>query len=540
MGQSESPAGQEQIFAAASIVTMTTGAVQAFACRGQWVVATGSLGELRERFPRAEIRDFGDACVVPGFNDAHQHPTVCAEQALQVDLSPKRVSSTSEVVRALRARAEQVPAGEWVLGWGYDPFRSNGGRDLTRDDLDTVGADHPVLVVHATLHAGVVSSRGLELAHLRTRADAPSGGELAADASGRLTGVVHDQALYDLAFPAFTRRETVVPPPATARLAEGFQSYVRRLHAAGITSVGDAMVGPAGWELMRSIADAGELSIRVNALASYEHFGYFKPLGQGSPADTERLRLGGVKAFADGAVGGGTCLVDEPVTGAAGHGLERMSATELAAVVRDVHDAGWRACVHANGDRAIERVLDAVEAAQRARPRNDPRHRIEHASIVTPAILERMHDLGIVAVPFASYVLTLGDKLLGFYGARRSEWMFAHRAMLDRGVPVAASSDYPCGPYEPLFGMQSCVSRTDPAGTPFGASQRISIREALALYTTGAAYASGEERVKGRLAPGYLSDFTVLAENPLTKHADDLASIGVRETWVGARLVWSG
>lgn len=536
----ESVAGRGQIFAARSIVTMTGATADAFACRGERIVATGSLAALRERFPRAVIHDFGAACVVPGFNDAHQHPTVCAEQALQVDLSPGRMSSTAQVVAALRDRAGRVAAGEWLVGWGYDPYRSNGGRALTRDDLDAVGAHHPLLVVHATLHAGVLNSRGLELAGLRTPADAPSGGELTADESGRLTGVLHDQALYDLAFPAFTRREAVVPPAPAARLAEVFQAYVRRLHAAGITSVGDAMVGPAGWELIRSIADAGELSIRVNALASYDHFDYFRPLGPGSADDTQRLRLGGVKAFADGAVGGGTCLVDEPVRGAAGHGLERMSARELAAVVRDVHDAGWRVCVHANGDRAIRRVLDAVEAARRATPRADPRHRIEHASIVTPAILERMRDLGIVAVPFASYVLALGDKLRGFYGARRSEWMFAHRAMLDYGIPVAASSDYPCGPYEPLFGMQSCVSRKDPTGATFGASQRISMQEALALYTSGAAYASGEERTKGRLAPGYLADFTVLTENPLTKHADELASIGVRETWVGARRVWSG
>lgn len=539
MGEPVSQAGREQIFTARFVETMTADRPQAFACRGEWVVATGALSDLREQFPDAELRDFGDACVVPGFNDAHQHPTICAEQVLEVDLSPARIASTTELTRVLRARAEGMSAGEWIVGCGYDPFRSNAGRELTREELDPACPDQPVLVVHATLHTGVVNSRGLELARLHTPADAPSGGELGTDSSGRLTGVLHDQALYDLAFPAFTARDTVVPTPPAAPLEAAFQSYVRRLHAAGITSVGDAAVGPAGWQLMRSIADAGQLSVRVNVLATREHFTYFEPLGQGSTTATQRLRLGGVKAFADGAVGGGTCLVDEPVIGADGHGIERISTSELAGVVREVHDAGWRVCVHANGDRAIRHVLDAIDAAVRATPRHDPRHRIEHASIVTPTLLDRMRELGVVAVPFAGYVLALGDKLRGFYGSPRSEWMFAHRAMLDRGIPVAASSDHPCGPFEPLFGMQSCVTRKDPNGVVFGASQRISAREALGLYTTGAAYASGEEEVKGRLAPGYLADFAVLAANPLTTDAEALASIPVRGTWVGAEAVWS-
>ncbi len=151
-----------------------------------------------------------------------------------------------------------------------------------------------------------------------------------------------------------------------------------------------------------------------------------------------------------------------------------------------------------------------------------------------------MRQLGIVAVPFANYVLTHGDKLRDFYGAERAERMFAHRSLLDAHVAVAGSSDYPCGPFEPLYGMQSCVTRTDPTGIAFGASQRISADEALALYTTGSAYASGEERTKGRLRTGYLADFVVLADDPTDPaRVDDLRRIEVLETWVGAERVWS-
>jgi hypothetical protein len=518
---------------------MTDEQPQAFACRGERIMATGTVAELRAAFPDGQVHDFGHGTVTPGFNDAHQHPTVAAEQSLQVDLSPVLIADTRAVATALRATTARTPPGQWVVGFGYDPFRSNGGADLTRADLDAACPDHPVLVVHMTLHAGVLNTPGLELAGFRTPADAPSGGELGTDAASRLTGVVHDQALYDVAFPAFTRRQTVVPAASPEDLQRAFEDFAVRLHAAGITSVGDALVGPPWWELLSAIDAQGRLTVRVNALAAYDHFDYFRPLAEVPFAPESRLRVGGIKAFADGAVNGGTCLVEDPVIGGEGHGLARMSPDEMNDIVREVHDAGWRACVHANGDRAIRFVLDAIELARQSTPRAAPRHRIEHTSLVNPELVRRMRDLGVVAVPFANYALAHGDKLRGFYGPERVEWMFAHRAMIDAGVAVAGSSDYPCGPYEPLFAMQSCVARQDRTGTEFGASQRITAREALALYTTGSAYASAEESTKGKLAPGYLADFVVLGDDPLAVDPASLSLVPVRETWVGGARVWS-
>ncbi|HZC69525.1 MAG TPA: amidohydrolase [Jatrophihabitans sp.] len=533
------PAGDVQIVTARRIIAMTEDEPRAFACRGEWIVATGEPAELRSQFPSAEMHDFADATVVPGFNDAHQHPTISAEQSLQVDLSASVVADTAAVTAALRQRAAETPTDEWIVGFGYDPFRSNNGRELTRDDLDAACPEHAVLVVHVTLHTGVLNSRGLEIAGLHTAADAPSGGALDADHAGRLTGVLHDQALYDVAFPAFTRRETVVPPPSAAGLERAFERFVRELNAAGLTSVGDALVGPDGWALMNAVDAAGRLTIRVNALAAYDHFDHFRPLGQGVADAEARLRLGGVKTFADGAVNGGTCLVEEPVIGGDGHGLARMSPAQLREVVREVHDAGWRACVHANGDRAIRYVLDAVADAQQHNPRPDVRHRLEHTSIVNADLVARMRELGTVAVPFAAYALAHGDKLRGYYGPERVEWMFAHRALLDAGIPVASSSDYPCGPFEPLFAMQSCVARRDRTGVPFGTSQRITPHEALGLYSTGAAYASGEEGHKGRLAAGQLADFVVLGADPLAVDPERMTEIPVLETWVGGARVWA-
>jgi hypothetical protein len=160
-------------------------------------------------------------------------------------------------------------------------------------------------------------------------------------------------------------------------------------------------------------------------------------------------------------------------------------------------------------------------------------------AIINEKIVATMRELGTVAVPFGQYPSAHGDKLRAYYEPERIERMFAHRTLLDAGIPVAGSSDYPCGPLEPLYAMRSCVTRADRNGQVFGESQRISARQALALYTTGAAYASAEERTKGRLAPGYLADFVVLGEDPLAVPGERLADIPVRQTWVGGRHAWS-
>jgi predicted amidohydrolase YtcJ len=219
--------------------------------------------------------------------------------------------------------------------------------------------------------------------------------------------------------------------------------------------------------------------------------------------------------------------------------MQTMSDDELRDLVERVTGDGVVLAVHANGDRAIRKLLDAHEHARRrgAPPR---RHRIEHCSLVDDDIVGRIRALGLVVVPFGSYARFHGDKLVGYYGHDRLERMFAHRTLLDAGIPVAGSSDYPCGPYEPLAAVTSCVERRALDGTPIGPSQRISVQEAFALYTTGAAYASGEEHRRGTLAPGMLADFVELGADPFAVPAAEIAGIPVRSTWVGGACVSGG
>ena len=411
---------------------------------------------------------------------------------------------------------------------------------LTRWDLDEVAPDVPVLVVQVAGHWGVVNSRALELGGIDDATEPPPGGEYGRDGTGRHNGILHEQALFDFAYPAVSNRpDTVVPASTREDRLMGLQRAVERWHAAGLTSICDAMVGPDDLRLFAEARERGLLSLRVGMLISAAHYDLVHRLGLRHGFGDEWLRFVGVKAFVDGAVGGRTCLLEHPYPGRGDdHGIQSMSAADLADTVRRVHEDGNPICVHANGDRAIRLLLDQLEKASGAAPHPSLRHRIEHCSLVDDDILARMRALGAIAVPFGSYVNYHGGPLLDWYGEQRMSRMFAHRSFLDAGVAVAGSSDYPCGPYEPLLGLQSTVTRRGYDGTLVGENQRITPAEALSLYTTGSAVATGEQHSKGRLAPGYLADFVVLGDNPLTCDPEHISEIAVRATYVGGERVW--
>ncbi|MCC6174129.1 MAG: amidohydrolase [Chloroflexi bacterium] len=535
-----------EIFRARRILTLsdnlsgtTIAAPDALAVVGERVAGAGAVEALTARFPGAVVTDLGDRVIVPGFNDAHIHPSIVAEDLLNLDVSAGVVRSLADLTRRVLEESTRTAPGTWIRASRYDDAKMAEGRLLTRWDLDEVAPDHPVLVVQVAGHWGVVNSKALELGSLTDTSEAPPGGEYGRDASGRLNGVLYERALFEFAYPAVAAGPTVVPAATLEERLGGLQRAFEMFHAAGLTSLGDALVGPRDLALYQEAERRGLLSARVSMLISYEYFDALERLGLRSGFGSDRLRISGVKAFVDGAIGGRTCLLEQPFEGTDYLGMQTTSTAELAEIVRRVHRADSRLGVHANGDRAIALLLDQLEAAEAEYPRPDAHHRIEHCSVITEDILRRMQCLGTIAVPFGSYVHYHGGKLLEWYGAERAERMIAHRSFLDAGVAVAGSSDYPCGPFEPLLAMQSCATRRGSDGAAIGLSQRISPLEALRLYTTAGAYASGEQAVKGKLAPGYLADFVVLGDDPTTVDPERLSAIPVQATYVGGRRVWS-
>lgn len=501
------------------------------------IVAAGSARELAERFEIDQTIELS-GIVFPGFNDAHSHPVMAAENLLRLDCSADRVKNRGELRDALQRSARMLGPGDWVVGTRFDPTRSEPGMGLDRHFLDDCVSDRPVLVIHVSGHWGVLNSAGLAAAGLDDSSVEPPGGRLGRDERGRLNGVVHEQALFDVAYPAVARGGRAVIPAAslTHRMA-ALKQVVHAFNAAGITSVCDALCGPGDLALLQALKGQGAMSMRFNVLLAYQYLDEIEKIGLRSGFGDTRLRILGIKTFLDGACAGGTCWVDEPFAGTDSHGIQTMPAEEIEQLLQRANDAGIVVAAHANGDRAIRLLLEAHEnVGQRD---TAIRHRIEHCSLVDRDILGRMKRLGLVAVPFGSYPRFHGERLIQYYGRDRLERMFAHRSFIDHGIPVAGSSDHPCGPFEPLYSIASCVERLSVERVEIGVSQRLTVAESIDLYTTGSAYSTGEEGVKGTLAPGMLADFTELAEDPFAVDPSRIADIAVLSTWVGGEQVYA-
>jgi predicted amidohydrolase YtcJ len=253
----------------------------------------------------------------------------------------------------------------------------------------------------------------------------------------------------------------------------------------------------------------------------------------------ENLRLGAVKLFHGNSLSGRTCWLSEPYVDRPGdYGIPpARSQQDLDALILAIHKAGFQAAVHSNGDREIDMVLTAFERAQASHPRNDPRHRIEHASVATPPLLARAKRLGVV-LALHSYIYEHGDKMEA-YRAYRWGLMHPNRSALDMGIAVAGTSDWPVSAAVPLLRIQDLVLRRSAEGKVYGPQQIISAGEALAVWTIGSAYASFEEKIKGSIEPGKLADFVVLSADPTRVAGDSIRSIQVERTFIGGKCVYS-
>ncbi|WP_219420233.1 amidohydrolase [Pseudonocardia nigra] len=520
-----------KVFTGPRILPLEGPEPEAFAVDGEWVVASGPRAELRERYPGAEWVDLEGALVVPGFNDAHCHPSQAALARVRVDLST--AADREEVRAALRARAAVVPAGEWVVG---QPLNEREVAGVDRDFLDTVSTEHPIVIIQYTFHRAVVNSRALEMLGYRAPADAPDGGELTVGADGRLDGWMFERAWLDPWLPG-PQRASIAPGGEAAAQVAALREINAELHRVGITSYCDAIVTPLEQQMYVSALRAGQLTPRVSMLLWHS---YFDPQAwpQEQP-DAVHLQLAGVKMMLDGAFSGGTCLCRHPYPSATGadNGLQVLGDAGFAEKVRAVDAAGLRVAVHANGDLAIAKVLDVLESLP-DRP-SRPNHRIEHCSIVDDALIGRIKRAGVTPVPFGPFIALFGEAVRGFYGPERTEMACAHRSLLDAGVQVGGSSDFPIVPIDPLLALQSLVTRRTASGLVVGPGQRLDVLDALAVYTAGSAHATGESAIKGRLTPGQLADFVVLGADLTAVDPAEIASVPIRSTWVGGSCVWS-
>ena len=485
--------------------------------------------------PDTEMIDVGGKTVLPGFIDGHIH--VLSSGVKHVNMADCDVPTLSLVQAGLKEMADRTPAGQWVQGFKFDDTKtdrtaSNEGRHLYKEDLDAITTDHPMMVAHRAGHVFYMNSAGLEAGGYNDESEDPPGGRLGRDPdSGKLNGIVYERAIDHIRF-------GLIPVDTDEIRREGLRTICGMLNRVGLTSVHDARVTTEEFQTYQDGKANDELTLRIYALMWYPQFPALRDAGIKTGFGDELLRVGGIKMVADGAIATRTAYLSEPYEGSmCDHGILAMESAEIEQQVMDMHKAGFQVCIHANGDATIDMVLTAYERAHKAHPRTDTRHRIEHCTLVNPDLLARMKALGVVATPFCTYVYHHGEKMR-YYGEQRLEWMFAQRSFIDSGVVSTGATDYPPGPFEPLLGIQSCVTRTDSTGKEWGINQRVSVEEALRLYTLNGAYASFEENIKGSVEVGKLADLVVLGSDPTQIDPLGIKDIQIMRTILGGKTVY--
>ena len=503
---------------------------EAVALRDGKFLAVGSTAEIRELGGSSTpMTDLQGKTVLPGLIDAHIHGVSSGRINLySVDCA---VTTLAELKDRIRRRAREVPAGGWITGDKYDDTKLDLGRPILRGDLDDITRDHAVVITHVGGHDSFVNSRALELARITGDTSDPDGGRIERTAGSRTpSGILREKAM-DLVL-------KLIPPVSREENRKAAVWQLREFAKAGLTAIHDADASIEDVRGYMDAAQAGELPIRVYLMVQFAEIEKLHLWGLRTGFGNEMLRIGGTKLYTDGAIAGRTARLSRPYVGRPqDFGILTVTQEELDRRVLLAHQEGWQIGVHANGDVAIEMVLSSYEKAIRAHPKPDPRFRIEHCTLVSPDILRRMKALGVIPTPFCTYVYQHCEKWPA-YGEDRLDWMFAMRSFLDAGIPATGSSDYIPGPFPPLLGMQSCVTRKGKDGKVWGARQKITVEEAIRCSTRHSAYASFDENRLGSIEPGKLADLVVLGADPASVDPDALSTIPVEGTMVGGRWAW--
>jgi predicted amidohydrolase YtcJ len=504
---------------------------QALAIAGGRFLAVGSDDDIRGLAkPGTRQIDIGGKTVVPGFIDAHTHPSYAGIRHLRwVDCD---LRSIADIQNAIRERAAKTPPGDWIIGFKYDDTKTKEGRKLTREDLDAAAPGHPVFIEHRGGHTAYVNSLALRRVEITDATPDPPGGKFDRDPNtGRLTGGLRENStepFRKLLPTTFTREE----------MRQGVKLISQMMVRSGITSVHDAEAAPEDLLAYQDAREAGELLFRVYCFIQYRFLDQMTAAGVRTGLGDEWIRIGAIKLICDGSISERTARLTEPYVGRPGdYGILVHSEDELYANARRAHEAGWQIGTHANGDAAIDIMLRIYERLQREMPRRDPRYRLEHCTVVNPSLIERIRALGAIPTPFSTYAYYHGEKMRE-YGPERLNWMFAVRSFLDAGIRVTQASDYPPGPFEPMMALRSEVTRTDSHGNVWGPRQRVTVEEALRVGTMNGAYASFEERQKGSITAGKLADLVVLGRDPTRVDPMSLIDIPIERTMAGGRWVY--
>lgn len=540
-GEATSP---DLILVGGTVLTMDSAATvaQAVAVRDGRIVAVGRDAAIRALAGSGtRVVELEGRTLAPGFFAPHDHFPGAGNVAVHlVDLnSPPigRIETMAELIEALRERALQVPAGTWVVGRGYDDTLLREQRHPTRGDLDLVSTEHPIWITHISGHLGVANTKALEVAGITRDTPQPNGGVIRKDpTTGEPTGIFEESGSL------ITRH---IPARNRAQRFASIEWANREYLSKGVTTT--VIASNVSRRTLTDFIGArreGILDLRIIAMSAR---GVRKSAETKALLDTvrtEELRLGGVKVVQDGSIQGYTGYLTEPYHtpfqgNASYRGYPRRSRQALANLITQIHCEGFQSAVHANGDAAIDDVLNAYDAALAKCPRSDARHRIEHSQMARPDQLARMKELGVTPSIFVGHVYYWGDRHRDiFLGPERGARISPLRTATDAGVRWTLHDDTPVTPVNPLQLVWAAVNRVTTSGQLLGGGERVTPLEALRGVTSDAAWQNFVEDERGSIEVGKLADFVILSDNPLTVAPEKIREIQVLETIIGGRSVY--
>jgi hypothetical protein len=541
---------------------------RAVGLRGNRIAAVGTDDEIRGSIgARTEVVDLKGKTVLPGINDSHSHSALWAgtRPPFVLDLSYPNVKSVADILTKVREMAQSLSPGEWVRGTGWDAgYLDECLKDpnfrLSRGLLDSISPENPVALVDFSLHTLWANSRAMELAGIGRDTLSPPGGVIERDPdTGEPTGVFVELTATGLIM-------GLIPPWTRAQKRQAVSAALDEMNALGITSMTEPALGPGGDGYQggllgsecigayQDLLDDDRLKVRVNVLYLFGEYGAnsladlqsaLPRLGFHSDFGNEKLKIGGVKIFADGIPPNRTAWISAEYVGG-GHGslalpgsTDEERVRELENMIRFAHGSGFQVGVHCIGDLAIEATIAAFAKAEMEDPKW-LRHYVMHVDFITAqqAATVARHDFGVNITPTLPW--TISDMNVDIVGLEQVKKEWPYRLIADAGCHLAASSDAPCTYPSWLQGIQSALLRESKAtGTVYSPEQCLTIEQAIRMYTIGGAWQDRQEHVKGSIEPGKLADVCVLDQDILTADTHEIAGINNVMTIMDGEVVYS-
>lgn len=519
---------------------------QAVGICGNRIACVGTNEEILECADECTVViDLSGRSLTPGLIDTHFHPILNGllgktEDSYIIDTSYDNCRSIKDILSLVKKAAQKRKPGNWISMMGYDQNRIEEKRHITLEELDEAAPDHPVQCMRTCGHICVYNSKALESIGVYRAEDAakyPQNEIVVED--GKLSGLVKDHTHFLL--------WSKVDYPEDAQIAAALRSNDILLEN-GITSIHDPgefdapsvrvmqhlckerRFKPREYMMLHSICGKPISKLAVDRFIS---LGLLTGIGDAF------FRMGSCKFMIDGGTSGPSCAMRRPydhdpaMPGILGWGRE-----EVADYIKMIHDAGCQVTAHAIGDLAIEFMVEGYEKALAANPRRDSRHRIEHCTLVDADLIERIAKLGVCPSTNPGFIAWNGANYTKYFGDRM-RYFTALRSMIDAGIKVSIGSDAPSGPTGSAAILDACVNRTDrTSGKPADQNEKITLMEALRLYTINGAYASFEEEIKGSIEPGKLADLAVFSGDVTDLPSDRIMDLKIDITMIDGDIVY--